>query len=135
MADEHDNQAEQAQAEPAQAEAGTLDNDRKEAIKQRLIEVIQEFVPADAKFTSLDTKEASTNISATCFQLLKEAPELEGHKLFVKAAILQVNGYAISSNTLWSPEDHNLSVSWTNNVGCTVWLTAVVNPNPPVLIQ
>eukprot|EP00658_Telonema_sp_P-2_P008874 TRINITY_DN13360_c0_g1_i1.p2 TRINITY_DN13360_c0_g1~~TRINITY_DN13360_c0_g1_i1.p2 ORF type:complete len:124 (+),score=40.84 TRINITY_DN13360_c0_g1_i1:247-618(+) len=109
--------------------------EEQEAIKQRLIGVIQEFIPDDDKFAAIDTKEASKSISEKSFHVLKETPELEGHKLFVKAAILQVNGFAISNNTLWSPQDYNLSVSWTNSAGCTVWLTALVNPNPPVLPQ
>ena len=47
---------------------------------------------------------------------LRQEMIVDGYKLFVKAVILQVNGMASSTNTLWAVDgqarDMNLSVSW-----------------------
>ena len=47
---------------------------------------------------------------------LRQESIVDGYKLFVKAVILQVNGMASSTNTLWAVDgqarDINLSVSW-----------------------
>merc|ERR1711934_35681 len=118
-----DNQIDQMSAEEQQE------------IKNKLLEVIQDHVKADDKFTEIDTKEISKKISESGMQLLMAEELLSGYKMYVKATILQVNGMASSSNTLWTAQDLNLSVSWTNDEKCSVWLTVIVNPNPPTLPQ
>eukprot|EP00656_Telonema_subtile_P026512 TRINITY_DN2848_c0_g1_i1.p1 TRINITY_DN2848_c0_g1~~TRINITY_DN2848_c0_g1_i1.p1 ORF type:complete len:156 (-),score=51.62 TRINITY_DN2848_c0_g1_i1:287-754(-) len=106
-----------------------------EGIKGQLVDLIGSCITEDAKFGDIDSKEVAKEISEKSMALLMDQPLLEGYKMFVKAVILQVNGMAASSNTLWSAQDYNLSVSWSNEAKCAVWLTVIANPNPPSLPQ
>merc|ERR1712028_64643 len=112
--------------------------EEQEALKCRLLEIVQGHVGQDTAFADINAEDnVPSKISEDVMTQLREESIVDGYKLFVKAVILQVNGMASSTNTLWAVDgtmkDMNLSVSWTNEARCSVWLTVVANPNPPVM--
>merc|ERR1712224_632409 len=100
-----------------------------EEIKGKLLALIKQHLGEDTKFSDMNPDDQiPSKISEGAMNLLRNEESLPNHKLFCKAIVLQVNGMASSTNTLWCTEgemrDRNFSVSWTNNVKCSVWLTA-----------
>merc|ERR1712070_227473 len=115
-----------------------MSTEEQDAVKGRLLEIIQGHVGQDTAFVDIRAEDnLPSKISEEIMTQLRQEPIVEGYKLFVKAVILQVNGMASSTNTLWAVDgkmrDMNLSVSWTNDARCSVWVTVVANPNPPVM--
>merc|ERR1712188_346526 len=105
-----------------------------DAVKAQLLQIVQKYVADDASFVDLSSVEGlPAKISEEVMTFLREhCPLTQGYKLFVKTVLLQVNGMASSTNTLWALEgeyrDYNLSVAWTNSARCSVWLTVIANP-------
>merc|ERR1712028_330291 len=77
--------------------------EEQEALKGRLLEIVQGHVGQDTAFADINAEDnVPSKISEDVMTQLREESIVDGYKLFVKAVILQVNGMASSTNTLWA---------------------------------
>merc|ERR1712166_915764 len=89
---------------------------------------VRTFVPNDAEWGSLcdDGKhgEVCGEIMKGAMEYLKANTNFQGYKFFVKASILQINGFAQCATTYWTPDGMDISCNCNNEKGVMVILTA-----------
>merc|ERR1711934_565133 len=109
----------------AEAPQHALDDDElKGAIMADLSEIAKKY-RGEAKWKEVEEP------GKKCKECMKEAmdylmgkKELEGYKFFVKATLVQVNGYAQCATTYWSPDGRDLSVNEVNKENVMMILTS-----------